>query len=388
MMKRITLLLISTMTVMAGATISPALPQIEAFFQEVPHADFWVKLMLTIPALFTAIAAPFVGIIIDRFGRKPLLVAATLLYGAAGGSGLILSTLPLLLGGRALLGLSVAAIMTTATTLIADYYAGPQREQVMGLQAAFVSYGGGVFLILGGILADISWRFPFAIYLMAFALCGLVILFIVEPQRDTEAESLSLLDRDAPMPVLPVPLVMGIYAMMFVSMVAFYLVPVQLPFYLQALTSVSNAWVGVAIASLTLASAIASMNYRRIKSQVSFTGIMVFVYVLMGLGYGVIAIAQTYLVVLLGLLLAGLGLGLLMPNVNVWLSAKVPPATRGRVLGGLTSCMFLGQFSSPIISQPFVQKMGLAQTYGSFGIALSILAAGLIFLSLQAKQKT
>jgi MFS family permease len=147
----------------------PALPQIEAFFRDAPNAAFWVKLMLTIPALFTAIAAPFVGIIIDRFGRKPLLVAATLLYGAAGGSGLVLSTLPLLLVGRALLGLSVAAIMTTATTLIADYYRGSKREQVMGLQAAFVSYGGVAFLILGGVLADLGWRFPFAIYLMAFS---------------------------------------------------------------------------------------------------------------------------------------------------------------------------------------------------------------------------
>jgi predicted MFS family arabinose efflux permease len=175
--------------------------------------------------------------------------------------------------------------------------------------------------------------------------------------------------------------------MMFVSMVAFYLVPVQLPFYLKTLASVGSTWVGVAIASLTLASAIASMNYRRIKSHVNFTGIMVFVYLLMGMGYGIIAIAQTYIVVLIGLLLAGLGLGLLIPNVNVWLSAKVPSATRGRVLGGLTSCMFLGQFSSPIISQPFVQKLGLGQTYGSFGIGLLILAVGLLILSLPAKTK-
>ena len=102
----ITLLLVSTMTVMAGATISPALPQIETFFAEVPNAAFWVKLMLTMPALLTAISAPFVGIIIDRFGRKPLLVAATLLYGTAGGSGLVLSSLTGLLVERALLGLS------------------------------------------------------------------------------------------------------------------------------------------------------------------------------------------------------------------------------------------------------------------------------------------
>ncbi|MGB3494854.1 MAG: MFS transporter [Elainellaceae cyanobacterium] len=375
----ITLLLVSTMTVMAGATISPALPQIEAFFSEVPNAAFWVKLMLTMPALFTALSAPFVGIIIDRFGRKPLLVAATLLYGTAGGSGLVLSSLPGLLVGRAFLGLAVAAIMTTATALIADYYLGPKREQVMGLQAAFVGYGGVLFLILGGILADLGWRFPFAIYLMAFGLCALVMLFITEPQRPKPDETTPL---NSELPVapakLPVRLVGAIYAMMFASMVAFYLVPVQLPFYLKELATVSNTQVGMAIASLTLASAIVSMNYRRIKAHLTFGGIMVLVYLFMGAGYGVIAIAQTYSIVLVGLLLAGIGLGLLMPNMNVWLSATVPAMTRGRVLGGLTTCIFLGQFSSPIVSQPLTQQMGLASTYGVFGLGMVALAVGIV----------
>lgn len=380
-MKLITLLLVSTMTVMAGATISPALPQIEEFFGEVPNAAFWVRLMLTMPALFTAISAPFVGVIIDRFGRKPLLVAATLLYGAAGGSGLVLSSLSGLLAGRALLGVSVAAIMTTATALIADYYLGPKREQVMGLQAAFVGYGGVVFLILGGILADMGWRLPFAIYLMAFGLCALVVLFITEPQPSSKA-AVPLMGSLSVEPArLPTRLIASIYAMMFALMVAFYLVPVQLPFYLKELAEVSNSQVGIAIASLTLASAIVSMNYRRIKTRLTFGGIMGLVYFSMGVGYGVIAIAPNYLTVLVGLLLAGIGLGLLMPNMNVWLSAKVPSLSRGRVLGGLTTCIFLGQFFSPVISQPITQQIGFAATYGWFGLSMVLAALGMLAIS-------
>jgi MFS family permease len=62
------------MTVMAGATISPALPKIKVFFQSQADVEFWVKLLLTMPALFTAISAPISGVIIDRFRRKPLLI--------------------------------------------------------------------------------------------------------------------------------------------------------------------------------------------------------------------------------------------------------------------------------------------------------------------------
>ncbi|HEY9738404.1 MAG TPA: MFS transporter, partial [Trichocoleus sp.] len=200
MLKLITLLLISSMTVMAGATLSPALPQIQKFFQEVPDSGFWVRLMLTMPGLFTAISAPFAGIIADRLGRRPLLLAAILLYGLAGGSGLVLSSISGLLIGRALLGLAVGAIMTTATALIADYYQGPQRNQVMGIQASFMSFGGVAFLVLGGLLADIGWRAPFLIYLMAFVVFGLALVFITEPKVETPSP------QDAVVAAPPAPL--------------------------------------------------------------------------------------------------------------------------------------------------------------------------------------
>jgi MFS family permease len=165
---KITLLLISTLTVMSGATIAPSLPAMGEYFADVPNADYLVRLALTLPALLIALGAPLVGVMIDRLGRKPLLLVALILYGLAGSSGLVLNSLNLILVGRVLLGISVAGIMTTATTLIADYYVGNARAQFLGLQASFMGLGGVIFLSLGGFLADLNWRFPFAIYLFIF----------------------------------------------------------------------------------------------------------------------------------------------------------------------------------------------------------------------------
>ena len=66
--------------------------------------------MLTIPALFIAIGGLFAGQLVDRIGRKPLLIVSTLLYGIAGVSGFVLNSLGTILVGRAVLGLSVAGI--------------------------------------------------------------------------------------------------------------------------------------------------------------------------------------------------------------------------------------------------------------------------------------
>lgn len=119
-----------------------------------------VKLVITLPALFIVIGSPIAGLIVDRFGRKPLLLLSTVLYGLAGSSGLYLGRLPAILAGRAFLGIAVIGVMVSATILIADYYSSPARAAFMGLQAGFMGLGGVLFLTLGGALAQQSWRYP------------------------------------------------------------------------------------------------------------------------------------------------------------------------------------------------------------------------------------
>jgi hypothetical protein len=58
---KITLLLASTLTVMAGATIAPSLPAMQDHFSEIANSQFLVKLILTIPALFIALGSPLAG---------------------------------------------------------------------------------------------------------------------------------------------------------------------------------------------------------------------------------------------------------------------------------------------------------------------------------------
>lgn len=391
MLKLITLLLTSSMTVMAGATIAPALPQMQEFFRDAPSGEFLVKLMLTLPGLFTAMAGPFVGIIIDRFGRKKLLAASVTLYGLAGGSGVVLNSLTGLLIGRALLGVSVAGIMTTSVALIADYYQGEKRNQIMGIQAAFMGFGGVVFLLLGGFLADISWRFPFVIYLSAFAVLPLIFWALNEPNRAVDkvrqqvGSKLADIGDNLGSDRYSKIRIVFIYSIMFLTAIFFYMVPVQLPFYLIQNYEVNNSQIGMAIACSTLSSAIVSMNYGFIKRKLSFMGVVVLLYLLMGFGYGIICVASIYPIVILGLIFSGMGLGLLLPNMNVWLNAKTPVAVRGKVLGGLTTCMFLGQFCSPIFTQPIAAQIGIGNTYGVVGIVMLILAAIFAGISLTGR---
>ncbi|HAX75415.1 MAG TPA: MFS transporter, partial [Cyanobacteria bacterium UBA11372] len=292
-----------------------------------------------------------------------------------------------ILGGRALLGLAVAGVMVSATTLIADYYIGQARATFMGLQAAFMGLGGVLFLSAGGSLASASWRYPFLIYLFSWVLLPLILLFIYEPRRANYV-SASGENRDQTNAAIPVNLLILVYGVTTLSQVVFYLIPVQLPFYLRSLSNATPTQSGMAIAFCTLFSAFASLSYGKVKAKLDFVSILPVIFGFMGIGYGIIGLAGNYGLILLGLATAGLGLGLLMPNMTVWVSATVPDAVRGRALGGLSTALFLGQFLSPILTQPVSQKAGLGLTYAFSGALLLVLGIAFIVTKQQVMALT
>jgi MFS family permease len=380
---RLTLLMVSMLTVMSGATISPALPTMQEHFQDVPNVDYLVRLALTLPALLIAIAAPLVGILIDRYGRKPLLLISLALYALAGSSGFVLNDLGLILVGRALLGISVAGIMTIATTLIADYYSGPVRVNFLGLQAGFMGLGGVVFLSLGGFLADLSWRSPFLIYLMSVVLIPCAWVALPEPQRLVANPTAQ--GGSTALPTSMARLVGITYGIAIVTQIVFYLMPVQIPFYLKQIANASGSQSGLALALLTLFSAAASISFRYIKARLSFTAIYGVAFINMALGYGIVGLATSYAVALVGLAISGAGLGLLMPNMNLCLTSTTPDTLRGRVVSGITTSMFLGQFLSPFVSQPLSLAVGLSSVYGLAAGLMLILSGFILMLILRSQ---
>lgn len=363
---RATLLAVSMLTVMAGATIAPSLPAMARQFAGVENAELLVRLILTIPALSIALGGPLAGFLTDRFGRRPVLIGATLLYGVAGASGGMVASLPIILLGRAALGLAVAGIMTSSIALIADLFRGQARTGFLGIQSAFMAYGGVLFLLAGGTLATLSWRAPFFLYLLSLPLCALVLLVLGEPERARP-------QRGATRDPFPWGRLLPVYAIAFVGMVVFYLLPVQLPFLLERNLGVAPSLVGVALAFTPLVAGTMSLQYRRIRARLGFWQITALLFFLIGCGYLLIGLADGYLALLPGLLIAGIGLGLLFPNGNVWTSSLAPEDLRGRALGGLTTAVYLGQFMSPLLI-PFGRLGGLAAGYRITGVAVAILA--------------
>lgn len=248
---------------MAGATIAPSLPEMTKAFPDNPSAETLVKLVLTIPGLFIAITSPLSGWFIDKFGRIKLLAFMLILYAAAGSSGLYLNTLVEIIIGRAFLGLAVGGIMTTAVALIGDYYEGEERQSFLGIQAGIMALSGTIFISFGGILADISWRYPFAIYLLALLAAPMVLVFLKEPVKQPEHEK-STLAADIKIPQLA----WTIYIVSFLGMVTFYLMPVQIPFLMQEISNVGNTATGLAISVVMLVGGNRFLSIPKVEEEI------------------------------------------------------------------------------------------------------------------------
>lgn len=373
-----TLLLISSLTVMAGATVAPALPMMNDHFQSIPNSEFWVKLIITTPALFIALFSPLAGWLLDNFSKKTLILIFILLYTLSGASGLVLDNLYWILVSRAFLGISVSVIMTGATALVGDYLEGQERTSFLGLQGAFMAFGGTIFVTIAGYLAGISWRYPFAVYLSALVIFLLAARVLYEPQKQDQQAA----DQgpDQVKKGTNRSLQYFIYATIFVGMILFYIIPVQSPFLMRSLGAESGLMISLGLIVGTFFAAVASFFYNRIKMYFSFYQIYAILFTIFGTGFILVGLAGTPILVALATAFACMGIGLLMPNTSLFLLSLSEPHNRGRIMGGMTGAVFLGQFFSPVVLQPLVEVVNLSNAHiyaGGFSLLI-----GLGFVSL------
>lgn len=379
------LLFASTMTVMSGAIIAPALPGISRHFPDQPQVT--IQLILTIPALMITLFSPLMGYLADRFGRKKLLMMMLFIYGFAGVSGFFIDRVDLLLSSRALMGIAVAGILSISTTLVGDYFDSAERARFLGLQSSCMALGGVIFINLGGILSDWSWRGPFLLYLTGVLLLPYAWAMLKEPRIQSTVNA-SMIDAPAKVDYGRTGLA---YFIAMISMAMFYMFPAQLPFLLSQQGQISGMAIGIALSMSALTASIVAFGYGYYKPFLSVMTIYILGFLLAASGFLIVGFTQSYAMAIVGAAISGFGLGAFMPNTTTWLMRITPQRVRGRVFGGFTSTFFFGQFISPVVVAPAVIWLGsLRSVFIAMAVICCLFAVALTILSkttLQADSK-
>ena len=332
-----TILSLSLLTVMSGAAVAPGLAKIALALPDA--SPTLIKLILTVPAIFIIIFSLVSGWLSHRFTKRNILCVGLVIYLIGGAGGGFANSIEILLMFRALLGVGVGLIAPLSTGLIADFYTGDNRAKLMGYSTAASSLGGIVATLSSGVLAAISWRFSFGVYLLGLVVILLVLVFLPEPKdyKETKGDSGKI----------PIS-VYGWGVCAFLFMLAFYAAPMNLALFIEEEQIGGSAIAGLAISLMTGTGFIGGLLFGRIK-KITATFLPALLLILMGTGYFILSQASSLPQVLVATAIIGLSLGWSLPTIFIG-ATKAGGDGRGvQTMAVISSLAYFGQFMSPVV---------------------------------------
>jgi MFS family permease len=111
-----------------------------------------VGLLMSFFTAPTIVALPLAGMIGDRYGRKPVLVASLTAYGLAGLAIALTGEFRVVLGLRAVQGVAFAGLAPLIVTTLGDIYDDTEEATAQGLRFTSSGLVSATFPLLSGVL--------------------------------------------------------------------------------------------------------------------------------------------------------------------------------------------------------------------------------------------
>jgi MFS family permease len=367
----LTLLAISVLPITQAAMVAPVMGPLADSFTGAANPDFLAQLILVSPTLAIILAAPLIGRIADRDDKNLLPVAALIFFGVSG-IGCLLARWPAeFISWRLLLGLCVAATLATTPMAIARYFPGPERQRFLGVQSAAIGLAGAITPAIAGLIATADWRNVFLPYLAAWLIVPFLVLIA---RRAPPVSGPATAQADAAAGTIDWRTLIPICVRVFLVWLTLYLLTTQLAFHLRAMRIDSALAVGIGLGTASMAAAVSSLLYARVKRRFGYEQISAAAFVITALGYLLIATTDGRLMLGVGLVLAGTGFGLNVPSLSDWLIESTDPRVRGRSFGWLAAATYLGQFLSIFVYAALTAWLGIRGAFVLVAMVGSVVA--------------
>ncbi|HCC63479.1 MAG TPA: hypothetical protein DEQ55_20420 [Pseudomonas sp.] len=348
-------------------------------------------------ALAQFVAAPFMGSLADRYGRRPLILLSLAAFAAANIGFLLVSTSTGFIIVRVLEGALTAGLFPAAMGVVADVVPENQRARWVGIVMG--SYGAGLIFgpVVGGILYD-GWGFsaPF-ITSAIMAMIALIAAVVMVPETRTPdvrwREQLRNRRVTATAPVsgksfwasLPRPLyIFGTLLILdFIGVFVFAFVEPQMVFYFYDDLGWTTIQFGVVVGAYGLAMVFGQLVLGQSSDRFGRKPLIVLGILLSTSLYAGLVLVTRFPLMLVVAALAGLGSALISPALSSYYLDITDEQYRARILGVKESSASLGGVLGPLL---LVGVSAMMTPHGIFIFAGAIMlsAAGLAIVALPA----
>lgn len=339
------LFLVTAAVFLDYASLMVAMPLLPLWGERLGATPLMLGGLFAANAVAQLACAPVLGVLSDRYGRKPLIVLALGLSATSCALIALADSLAMLFAARIVGGVG-ASIVGAAQAIVADSVHPARRAQAMSYLAAAIGAAHAVGPALGGALAQLGPSVPF--WGAAALGCGnMVMTWAVLPnsrRRGNGAHDVSAtvaqwreLWRSGPVRRLAaVVLIFGCVIVMLETLLVLF------THHALGWSQAPNAWLRAYHGAVVVAVQLGIVG--RCVARFGERRVILGALPVAALGLVLLGFSTTAVTVIIGVGLIGVGAGMISPLLATLLSFVSPPENRGAVLGfahGLTGVAHL-----------------------------------------------
>jgi len=312
-------------------------------------------------ALAATVAAPFLGSLADRIGRRPLVLGSLAIYALAFTGFLLAGSAEVFVLVRGLAGGFTAGLIPAVMGTVADIAPADRRAQYVGVVNGGASLGWVIGPLIGGFLYD-RWGYvvPFGMS-VGIAVLTLVLASLTVPETHSGAPPLGMGTRSvASGPRRSLSAYLRPYqgsgrlqALAVLLLIAFgvlfawaFIEP-QLMFYAYDDLAWTSSQLGLAMSVYGLAVALGEFALGRWSDRFGRKPILMLGLVLFTAQFAGLVLSRSFVWIAVGFVVAGLGNALFDPALSALFLDLAPEARRGEVMGMKSTAGSLGSTLGP-----------------------------------------
>lgn len=316
--------------------------------------------------IVSAVFSPIWGYVADRYGRKPMLLRASLGMALVVGSMGLAQNVYQLIGLRILQGV-ITGYSTACTTLIATQTEKKHSGWALGvLSTAFVS-GSLLGPLIGGYLDEfLGLKFTFFLTGGLMLVAFFTTLFFVKedfvPSEKKKVESAKEIWKKLPNSSI----VLTLFVSSFILQFAYYSVEPIITIYIGQLSSSLNHVAlisGMAFSASGLANIIAAPRLGKLSDKIGPQKVVLGALILAGLIFIPQALVKTPWQLMALRFCLGIATAGLAPSINTLLKKITPEKLTGRIFGFNISAYYMGTFTGSVVGGQIAAHLGIKYVF-------------------------